>query len=147
MPRLDITKDYKAFDNLQEITLVTQEGSFKVPNALQFGIDRILGDVGDGTLAEITVSTWNLWRDPYEGTDHKEILPDNGIYLPVDAASSPRLWMNVMPELNDKIIDYQGVSWFISRINIDAFGTKYSIETHCQSATSTGQMEQGPVDA
>lgn len=113
MPTIDVSNDYAVFDNTQPIIIRNPNGEQKpASHALQQGIDSVLSDSGDGTLAYRTFCTWHVWR--------KNLNFSSPVFV---------------PQLNCRITDNRGVRWFGSSVNLDVWGEKYSIECEAQAGT------------
>lgn len=119
MPTIDISGDFVVFDNTQTVTLLNPDGSGgTIDYALQQGVDTVLSDMGDGTLGYRTFCTWNLWRTPCHIAN-----------------------LIIVPQLNAKLTDKNGTNWYVSAVNVDAWGTKYQLECEAQAGTAVKEVD------
>lgn len=146
MPTIDVSNDYVVFDNTQIINLLNPDGSGGyVPFCLQQGVDTVLSDMGDGTLGYRTFCVWNLWRKNLRGgyliwsdaTDEDFFLWGND---PSDYLINSDLDV-LIPQLNSKITDKSGTSWYVSAVNLDVWGNKYQLECEAEAGTAVKEVD------
>ena len=143
MPSIDISGDYVVFDNTQSVTLTNPDGSSGIVQyALQQGVDTVLSDMGDGTLGYRTFCVWNLWRSPcnFENSLIAEINPQV-LLAWKDGLNNTISWKPIIPQLNGKVTDSSGTAWYISAVNVDAWGNKYQLECEAQAGTAVKEVD------
>lgn len=147
MPTIDISGDYVVFDNTQPVTLTNPDGTGgTVEYALQQGVDTVLSDMGDGTLGYRTFCVWNLWRSPVRAANAivAEINPQWLLAwkstTTVDG-SHEVIWNALVPQLNAKLTDKNGTDWYVSAVNLDAWGNKYQLECEAEAGTAVKEVD------
>ena len=147
MPTINISSDYVVFDNTQPINLLNPDGSGgTVQYALQQGVDTVLSDSGDGTLAYRTFCTWNLWRDQLREANVilANSTPDKIVYQDPNNLAGPAwgiIWSQLTPQLNGRVTDASGTAWYISSVNLDAWGNKYQLECEAQAGSPVEEVD------
>lgn len=143
MPTIDISGDFVVFDNTQTVTLLNPDGSGgTIDYALQQGVDTVLSDMGDGTLGYRTFCTWNLWRSPCNLANSLIAETNPQALLAWNSGPNNTIsWAAIVPQLNAKLTDKSGTNWYVSAVNVDAWGTKYQLECEAQAGTAVKEVD------
>lgn len=145
MPTIDTSQDYLVVDNTQTVLFTFLDGStLSVDYCLQEGISMDYSDHVRGAIGYRTFCVWHVWKEPIRAAIAAQDAANPPGFIQHDTGATDALtWRqaDVQIQIGSKLTDKNGFDWYVARVHLDVWGTKYMIECEGSSGMPTQEVD------